>query len=423
MSNLLKDLEQLISIESVCNRTNSPDEPFGQGCKRVLEEALSICSRYGLRTKNCNNMIGYAEAGQGEELMGILVHLDVVPAGEGWKTDPFALHIENGRIYGRGVTDDKGPAVAVIHAVKELIDEGRVFNRRVRIIFGLAEESGSWDDMEYYRETEEPVDFGFTPDADFPAICGEKGMAKITFTFEKAKTCFKSINGGTAVNMVPSQCYAEYYDNDSKLKSICVKGKSAHGSTPEDGKNAISLLMKSIAVNDCCLTGFFRDCIDMEYNGRKLGGYACDVESGEITYNFGLVRDAGSNIVLTTDVRYPVSYRIEDILMGICDKLQEKGYGDVDVELISDVPCIFVDAEGPVITKLLDAYRQHTGDMSRPSVIGGGTYARAMKNVVAFGPMLPGRELTEHQANENMLMSDFLLAKDIYKTAIRTLAT
>ena len=202
-------------------------------------------------------MTGYAEIGQGEDLIGILVHLDVVPAGEGWISPPFELREKEGRLYGRGVTDDKGPAVAVIHALKELIEESVDFNKRVRLIFGLAEETGDWEDMEYYKATEEPVSFGFTPDADFPAIYAEMGIANVRFSFDKSKTCFEKISGGNAVNMVPDKCEATFRDRGGTLHNYSQPGKSAHGSTPWDGQNAISMIMGHFKDREDCLFSSF----------------------------------------------------------------------------------------------------------------------------------------------------------------------
>lgn len=423
MEKVIADLRKLIEINSVSIRTEDREYPFGKGAREALETALNICSSYGFRTKNCDNMTGYAEVGEGEELMGILVHLDVVPAGDGWNYEPFALTVEDGRIIGRGVTDDKGPAVAVIHAIKELQEEGCVLNKRIRIIFGMAEETGNWVDMEYYKETEEKVDFGFTPDADFPAIYAEMGIANVRFTFDRTRTCFETIEGGNAVNMVPDTCRARFRGESGETVSLTEIGKSAHGSTPQDGENAISKLMTRFQTrDDCLLSRFFRDCIKMEYHGESLEGYAADQESGEITYNFGVIHTDGEIISLTVDIRYPVTFRIEDILKQIQKHMTDCGFEDVTMELIYDEPYVFLDADGPVITKLLEAYREHTGDMGPAAVIGGGTYARAMENIVAFGPMLPGRELTEHQANEYMFIEDLKLAKEIYKSAIRKLA-
>lgn len=421
MEKLFNDLRKLISIESVCEKNASYEYPFGRGVRLALDSILEICEEYGFRTKNCSNMIGYAEVGEGDTLMGILVHLDVVPAGDGWISDPFEMDIRDGKIYGRGVTDDKGPTIAIIHAIKELLDEGVVFNKRVRIIFGQAEETGEWEDMEYYKQNEELVDFGFTPDADFPAIHGEKGIAHLRFTFQKKDTCFHDIHGGTAINMVPDTCKAQG-NIDGKPFSISTTGKAAHGSTPEDGENAISILMSNLYENKKCrLSEFFRRFIGLEFNGKSLGGYCCDSASGEATYNIGRIETVNDLINLFVDVRYPVTVDINSIIKEINNNLYNNGFGEIKAELVSNKPSVYMDKEGSVIKELLSAYQEHTGDMSSPTVIGGGTYARAMDGIVAFGPMLPGRELTEHQANEYIFEKDLYLAKEIYKTAIKNL--
>lgn len=422
MEKMFSDLQKLIGINSVCERTDSTEYPFGENVRKALDASLEICEGYGFRVKNNQNMIGYAEVGQGEGLIGILVHLDIVPAGDGWNSDPFTVERRDGKLFGRGIIDDKGPAVAVIHALKELQEEGAAFKNRVRIIFGQAEESGDWDDMEFYKEHEEQITFGFTPDADFPAIYGEKGIAHLRFLFPKNETCFDMIKGGTAVNMVPDGCVAKGMKHGEKF-SLKITGKSAHGSTPENGENAISKMMMELDdVENCKLVEFFRQFIKMEYNGESLGGYFADEESGPITYNIGMIESNEENIEILVDVRYPITCKIDEILGAIEQNLEAKGFGGFKPELLADTPYVHMDKNGEVIQTLVGAYREHTGDNSEPTLIGGGTYARAMDHIVAFGPMLPGRELTEHQANEYIYESDFLLAKEIYKTAIRKLA-
>lgn len=422
MDKMIADLNELVGFNSVCKKDFNSEYPFGKEVHDAVRKALDICGNYGFKTAN-KKMTAYAEVGTGNELMGILVHLDIVPAGDGWKYNPFEIHIEDNKIYGRGVTDDKGPAIAVIHAIKELIEEGADFKKRVRIIFGMAEESGKWEDIEYYKANEEKISFGFSPDADFPAIYGEKGIAHLKFSFNRKDTCFKYIKGGIAINMVPDYCYGEYVDENGKVVKLEVKGKAAHGSTPEDGVNAISKMMLNFTEkNNCKLSQFFKQFIGTEYNGKSLGGYFEDEASGQITYNIGKIETLDDKIEIMVDVRYSVTCSINNIVNNINETLIANKCNYTCAELVSDTPYVYMDKNGEVITALLEAYRQHTGDTSEPTVIGGGTYARSMEGIVAFGPMLPGRELTEHQANEYIYVEDLKLAKEIYKTAIKKLA-
>ena len=167
---MIDKVKELIAIPSITGAVNEDGKPFGSSVNNALKYMLDLCSSFGFKTKNCDDYLGWAEIGSGKELMGILCHLDVVPTGEGWEHDPFAGEIINGRIYGRGVMDDKGPAMSAVYAMKDILDKEKKLNKRVRIIFGCQEETGDWVDMEYYKEHEEIPTFGFTPDADFPAI-------------------------------------------------------------------------------------------------------------------------------------------------------------------------------------------------------------------------------------------------------------
>ena len=204
-----RSLRELCRIESVAGIDVSDDAPYGAGCAQALDYALELCRRLGFETKLCDkHRCGWAQIGAGETVVGILAHLDVVPAGSGWSYPAYDLTEENGRLYGRGVSDDKGPAIACIYAMKDILDAGISLKRRVRIIFGQSEESGEWDDMAYYREHEELPVFGFTPDADFPAIYGEKRLLNYKLTMPLEESGLLDIRGGSASNVVPDHCEA-----------------------------------------------------------------------------------------------------------------------------------------------------------------------------------------------------------------------
>ena len=409
---ILDSLNQLISIPSV-TAVGSGDTPFGPETARALEWTLALCQKLGFRTKNCGGMTGWAEIGQGSELVGILVHLDVVPAGEGWEYPPFACTRTDGKLYGRGVSDDKGPAIACIYAMKELLDSGVPLNRRIRIIFGQSEESGEWTDMDYYREHEELPTFGFTPDGQFPALCGEKGIAELRLSFPRKNAGLTSLEGGQARNIVPSRCRAEH--NGQEWAS---QGRSAHGSTPEKGLNAISVLMEQLA--GIPVADFYNTCLGYDLHGERLGCAFSDPQSGPLTLNVGLVHTTEESIVFTLDIRYPVTCTLEQVLTPVTAAVAPYG---VTVEVGEHMAPVYLDPDGPVISSLLSAYQEVTGDRdSRPLVIGGGTYAKAMSNIAAFGPTLPGREGTEHQANEYLAEEDFFLLVRIYHTALERLA-
>ena len=412
----LEALGSIIAIDSVAGIDTSEKYLFGKKSGEALEKTLQICKSLGMKTVNRDKMAGWAEIGEGEEMVGILGHLDVVPAGEGWNYPPYQMTEEGDRIYGRGVTDDKGPVMACIFAMADLLEKKVPLKRRVRIIFGQSEESGEWTDMNWYKEHEELPVFGFTPDADFPAIYGEKGILCFELKIPMDKLEIESIEGGDASNVVPSWCRA-------KVKGVSYEtvGKAAHASTPEKGKNAVSEMMKQLA--EVCpgdpLVGFYRKYIGSSLHGEQMGCALQDDKSGFLTMNVGTVRVKDGYLVMEIDVRNPVTHKTEEVMQPLKAAAEEFGFS---VTLTEDSAPVYMDKDGKVIQKLLEVYRKETGDMSEPVVIGGGTYARAMDHIVAFGPMIPGRELTEHMPNEYILKEDLFLIRKIYREAILQLA-
>lgn len=411
---MLQSLAQLISYPSVAT-TNDSSYPFGKGVYDALQYSLDLCQSLGFRIKNCNDLLGYAEAGQGDRLIGVLVHLDVVPAGSGWDTDPFSAYIVKERIYGRGAMDDKGPAIAAIYAVKDLLEKGALKDKRIRIIFGCSEESGQWSDIEYYKQNEEIPECGFTPDAEFPLIYAEKGIANVMFSMEIKSSGIKEILAGEASNMVPAECRVVLADGEV----IETEGKSAHGSTPEEGINAINLAMKDVKelTAECPFADFYLSLFS-DHNGKSINCHLADTASGEITFNPGKVFVKKSKIILVVDIRYPVTFTCEEVMRRIAEASKRWG---VQLELLTNEAPMYVEKDDPLCISLLSAYQEVTGDMSEPIAMGGGTYAKAMNHILAFGPVFPGRECTEHQANEYILIDDLYKARKIYALALSRL--
>lgn len=411
----LKDLMGLLAIESVALVDVDEAHPYGKAPAQALDYVLNLCKEMGISTVNRDGKIAWAEIGEGKEIVGILGHLDVVPLGDGWTHDPHG-EVCGDRLYGRGVADDKGPTMAALYAMKDLQDAGVKLNRRVRLIFGQCEEVGNWDDMDYYCAHEEMPVFGFTPDAEFPAIYGEKGILRYELTMPLAESGLELGEGGDAGNMVPSWAKATVGG-----KQYAVEGTSAHASTPHKGLNAISKLMEQLAAegHDGKFIQFYNEHIGYDYNGGKMGCGFEDDASGKLTLNAGTLRTQGDELKLGLDIRCPVTFSRSDVEAALEASCAPYGIAFVCTE---DMKSVYMDKNGKVIQTMMGVYREVTGDQSEPMVIGGGTYARAMPGIVAFGPMQPGREATEHQKNEYMLLEDLYQAQEIYRITIEKLA-
>lgn len=408
-------IKELVAIPSITGEKAEEGMPFGKNVYEALTYVLDLCKSFGFKTKNCDGYIGWAEIGEGDQMIGILCHLDVVPPGENWIHGPFSGEIEEGKIYGRGVLDDKGPAITAVYAMKDLLDSGIELKKRIRIIFGCQEETGDWTDMDYYKEHEELPSFGFTPDADFPAIYGEMGIAMINLVMPKIESGIEYAEGGQATNMVPS--YAKAIVSGKEFEAV---GVAAHGSTPWEGENAISKLMKQIEDCNpkCSLAKFYNEKIGNHLHGEKIGLELFDDASGMLSFNVGKIYEEKDFIKLAVDIRFPVTYTVEEVITRLEEEVRPFG---LNVEIITDMKPVYMDKNGKVISTLMEAYREVTNDKTEASVMGGGTYARAMDNIIAFGPVFPGRECTEHCADEYIYIEDLEKMRKIYRLALEKL--
>jgi len=450
---ILTSTREILRIPSV-KGSRAPGAPFGEGVAQALHYALSLSEKLGFQTKNFDGYVGHAEYGEGEEILGILVHLDVVPAGSGWTHPPFGGEIQDGRIYGRGAIDNKGPAMAALYALKAVKDLGQPLSKKVRIIFGCDEESG-WEDIEYYRTREKMPDLGFAPDADFPVINTEKGIVHISLSRPfnrpgKAKVTIREIRGGTRANVVPEEavCVVDRQDAnrlEALLEDYLKKNKgdirlekdeqgnlilrsfgvSAHASTPEMGRNAIGqllLFLSSLDLGEGEMADsirFLAQHVGMDHFGQGLQLALEDEISGRLTLNLGIISLTEKGMDAVLDIRYPVRYREEEILNPIVHVCRPVG---IEARVLSGQAPLHVDQDDPLVRKLKEVYGELTGQEAYTIAIGGGTYARALDRAVAFGPRFPGKEEMAHQRDEYIDIEDLLLSARIYAHAIYELA-
>lgn len=407
MNEMIEALQKLVSFQSIA-KEEGPEYPYGKEVCGAKEYVLELAKSFGMRVEDVPGKYAYIEIGAGPRLIGILSHLDVVPAGDGWTQDPFGGEIVDGRIYGRGTTDDKGPTIAVLYAMKAL-KEKTTLSARIRLILGQTEENGEWRDIEAYTDAEEIPECGFTPDGDFPAIQNELGA--MVFQVQMPQSGFLQGEGGTAPNMVPARARVK-----TEFGTYEASGKACHGCAPWLGLNGISELMEKVyqAEPENRFVRMYADLIGKTIYGEKLG-VAAEDESGKLTLNVGLLEVRDETTTLMVDIRYPAKKNPDEISGSLVRQFSSYG---ASCECVYHVRPLYTPSDSPVLGALLSAYREVTGDDSRPISIGGGTYAKAMPNMVAFGPNFPGHENREHMEDEYILVEDFLKLEEIYERAL-----
>lgn len=407
MNEMIEALQKLVSFQSIA-KDEGPEYPYGKEVCGAKEYVLELAKSFGMRAEDVPGKYAYIEIGEGPRLIGILSHLDVVPAGDGWTQDPFGGEIVDGKIYGRGTTDDKGPTIAVLYAMKAL-KEKTTLPARIRLILGQTEENGEWRDIEAYTDAEEIPECGFTPDGDFPAIQNELGA--MVFQVQMPQSGFLQGEGGTAPNMVPARAWVK-----TEFGTYEASGKACHGCAPWLGLNGISELMEKVyqAEPENRFLRMYADLIGKTIYGEKLG-IAAEDESGKLTLNVGLFEVRDETATLMVDIRYPAKKNPDEISGSLVRQFSSYG---ASCECVYHVRPLYTPSDSPVLGALLSAYREVTGDDSRPISIGGGTYAKAMPNMVAFGPNFPGHENREHMEDEYILVEDFLKLEEIYERAL-----
>ncbi|AVQ33293.1 dipeptidase PepV [Staphylococcus muscae] len=450
---MIEDLTGLLAIPSVRNDDEATaDAPVGPGPKAALEYMYQLAERDGFDTFDTDHLAGRIEVGKGEDLFGILGHVDVVPAGDGWDSDPFTPVVTDDRVIARGTLDDKGPTIAAYYAVKILNDMKVDWKKRIHIIIGTDEES-DWKCTDRYFETEEMPSIGIAPDAEFPLIHGEKGIT----TFDIKQTTLAQdddepeielhlFNAGERYNMVPDEAKADLlvkenmthtiqqfeaflsehhltgnHEVENGILKLTVYGKAVHGMDPSIGVNAGLYLLHFL--NTLHLdqtahnwTAFSERYLYDSHFGEKIGMKYHTDQMGDLTTNIGILTyDKAQGGSFGINLRYPEGFDFETAIRQFEQDIKTLGF-ELEIGKVQ-VPH-FVDPSDPFIQKLLTAYRNQTGDMSPSYTIGGGTYARNLDKGVAFGAMFDDSEDLMHQKNEYITKKQLFNATSIYLEAI-----
>ena len=448
-------------IEDICTlcRINSEKmpyeegKPFGDGPFQALQSALSMAERYGFSVNNYDNYVGTADLNQGEKQLDILAHLDVVPAGEGWTvTGPFEPVVKEGRLYGRGTADDKGPAVAALYAMRAIKELGIPVKKNVRLILGTDEECGSSDIAHYYsREEEAPMTF--SPDAEFPVINIEKGRLEGHFHASYAPSSdlprLISLEAGIKANVVPGKAKAVIegmemaaleeaakqmesqtgvsFSLEGQFPKITVtaQGQGAHASTPQEGKNALTALLSyivSLPLAPCGQLAALKSLTDLFPHGDTCGKAAgiCmeDELSGALTLAFSMLQAGSEGLEGVFDSRCPICANEDNVLKAVAKNMEQKG---IALDTDTMVPLHHVDEDSHFVKTLLSVYEEYSGLKGSCQSTGGGTYVHSLKNGVAFGACLPGTDPHMHGADEFAVVEELVLSAKIFAQVIAEL--
>ncbi len=434
-------LTRWIQVPSV--KTDAePGAPFGGEVRRMYDMALADCEAEGFATRGFD---GYALdatlQGESDEAIAVLGHLDVVPAGDGWQVDPFAAVREGDKLYGRGTSDDKGPALCALYAMKAIKAAGVPLKKSIRLILGCDEESG-WEDMAYYCQHTQMPESGFSPDASFPLINTEKAMLHLLLTAPVGAEGLqvKAMHVGERMNVIPGEAkalleggaelaakvaaYAEKtglpYTAEVTDEGVWVtaEGIPGHSAYPVGRRNAIGmmlLLFRELGVQGAFAT--LADAVGMQSNGADLGCACEDAVSGPLTCNMGILHLKDGVITCTLDMRVPITADLDALeknalaaLPGFTAKMCEKKEPH------------HVPAESELVSSLLAAYHEETGLPAEPQSTGGGTYAKVLRQGVAFGAAFADDEDLAHQAGEYVYLSRMMTATKIYANALVRLA-
>ena len=437
----VRTLQGWIRIPSV-KGDREDGAPFGREVRRMLDQAMRDAERLGFGARDFDGYACDLTLGSAEEKIAVLGHLDVVPVGDGWTKPPFEGLIENGRIYGRGTNDDKGPSLAAMFAMKAIREAGIPLKKSIRMILGCDEESG-WEDMAYYGEHEQIPDIGFSPDASFPLINTEKGMLVLELRAPAARSGLKilELSTGDRINVIPGECRAlvegggelaekakayaaktglpysaEETDRGVLLTALGIPGHSAY---PEGRRNAIGmmlLLLRELGAEGPVAA--LAETVGMESDGKSLGVACRDDVSQGLTCNMGILRLENGAWYATLDMRCPVTADLEKIRETAAARL-----AGFDVKTDTMKPPHHVPADSGLVSNLLAAYEEETGLKGEPMSTGGGTYAKVLKQGVAFGALFPDEEDLAHQADEYEEIDRLMLAMKIYANALCRLAT
>ena len=425
---ILAELAELVSYKSVSVYDPKAKDPFGPECSAVLEKALELAAKHGLNGTNLDKYCGYArlDVTADPKELGLFAHLDVVPELEGWFGDPFKVEFREGWAIGRGISDNKGAAVASMFALEYLRTQTQAHHNWL-LFFGLNEESGMRD-LAYFLEHHPAPAVSLVPDAAFPVCYAEKSHINIRVKFDLSKTNILSMHAGTVVNIVPGVAEAfitvnKYLEDDPAkggslpATKVIAKGLSAHASMPDQGVNAIAKLSEELLASNL-LNEEARKIMEQvrelasDNHGDVAGVNRVDPDLGDTSHACSLARVEGRDLFLTFDIRFPATTKAQEISERLQAFYLER---NLEIEVLRFDDALPKDPHAPLIAKLTEIVNEVKGTNLEPYTMGGGTYARKLPNAYGFGldsgparpDFFPPGHGNVHQPNEAIQLDEF----------------
>ncbi|WP_334352437.1 Sapep family Mn(2+)-dependent dipeptidase [Companilactobacillus sp. HBUAS56257] len=406
----IEDFRKLVQIPSI-NGNKTYQAPFGIGPKRALEYLLELSNKLGFKTGQVSDCVGWAEYGPDtDEYFGVLGHLDVVDVTDDWNYPPFDLTLKDGYFYGRGVLDNKGPFLSSLFALYLIKQQNIPLKKRIRIMFGTDEESGSRD-VPYYLQTEKPPYGGFTPDCKFPIVYGERGLIDLTIT---AKVSDDSLSQIDAIEGQFDRSFLPEYGAVTLAgKKFEFHGKKAPSNAPDMADNVLPKMVEKCSTLDGETGKIFQwlnEKVGTQFDGHNLGLDFSDEASGKLQLSFYSLAKDTDELTFNISMRYPVTISEEKVLQQLKSQLAD----DMSVKINRNFPSVVKDKDLPYMQKFSKIYEEDTGLDGKPVTTTGATYARALPNIVAFGPSFPGQKGIAHKGDEWLKYSDWQMMMQIY---------
>lgn len=441
-ADLLADTQTMLRIDSVGTEP-APNAPFGPGCRAALDFGLELGRRWGMSTRDMDGYCGYVEFGQGESLVLVMGHLDVVPVGSGWKHEPFGAEIDGDYLYARGATDDKGPTMAALYACRALQLAWQDVPVRVRVFLGCSEETGGFPCLQHYLANEQHPTYGVAPDSGWPLYHAEKGICNLYVRAKRIEGPFAllSIEGGSRPNIVIEKATARVKVDPSVRPEVEAKladawdrnvtwhwnadelvveaiGKAAHGAAPYLGDNAAIRAMRFLMeIAPLEAKPAYEGWFEMGHiGGMGLGIAGSDEPSGALTSNLGVLVTEGDEVEFTFNIRYPVTWEFADIQARVEAALPE----GARLARFGDSKGLYFPLEHPLVQHICEAYTEETGESPKPGVMGGGTYARMAPNSVSIGTGWAG-DGPAHEHDERLKVEHLYKMSRIYANILTRL--